>query len=98
MSSVVAALIIGALFKRFDVVGNPAIIGQILAFIGGIAYTGSALAFYFAGKNYIAFKRNLKYRSFLTFNRSKRGYNSDGFKEFDPVSHKNEFGSRFAER
>ena len=56
MSSVVAALIIGALFKRFDVVGNPKIIGYILALIGGIAYSGSALAFYFAGKNYLAFK------------------------------------------
>ena len=75
MSSVVAALIIGALFKRFDVVSDPKIIGYILAFVGGIAYTGSAIAFYFAGKNYIAFKRNLKYRSFFTFNRVKRGYN-----------------------
>lgn len=76
MSSVVAALLIGAAFKRFDTVADPALIGKILAVIGGIAYTGSAIAFYFAGKNYIAFKKNLKYRSFMTFNRKARGYDS----------------------
>jgi hypothetical protein len=81
MSSVVAALLIGAAFKRFDTVADPTLIGKILAVIGGIAYSGSALAFYFAGKNYIAFKRNLKYRSFLTFNRKSRGYDSQGFKK-----------------
>jgi len=92
MSSVVAALIIGALFKRFDVVANPAIIGKILALIGGIAYTGSAVAFYLAGKYYIAFKRNLKYRSIFTFNRKSRGYDSKGFKPFDPEVHSDELG------
>ena len=76
MSTVVAALIIGAAFKRYDVVGDPTLIGKILAVIGGIAYTGSAMAFYFAGKHYIAFKRNLKYRSFMTFDRKNRGYDN----------------------
>lgn len=92
MSSVVAALIIGALFKRFDVVADPTVIGKILALIGGIAYFGSAVAFYFAGKNYIAFKRRLKYRSMFTFNRKSRGYDAQGFKPFDPSIHKNELG------
>jgi hypothetical protein len=84
MSSVVAALLIGAAFKRFDVAKDPAMIGKILAVIGGIAYTGSAIAFYFAGKNYIAFKRNLKYRSFMTLDRKDRGYDSNGFKKIVP--------------
>lgn len=81
MSSVVAALLIGAAFKRFDTIADPTLIGKILAVIGGIAYSGSAVAFFFAGKNYIAFKKNLKYRSFLTFNRKARGYDSKGFKK-----------------
>ena len=69
MSSVVAALLIGAAFKRFDTVANPALIGKILAVIGGIAYSGSAVAFFLAGKHYIAFKKKVKYRSFLVLNR-----------------------------
>ena len=44
MSSVVAALLIGAAFKRFDTIADPTLIGKILAVIGGIAYTGSAVA------------------------------------------------------
>ena len=83
MSTVVSALIIGAAFKRYDVVGNPALIGRILAVIGGIAYTGSAMAFYFAGRHYIAFKKDLKYRSFLTFNRKQEGYDSQGYKKIE---------------
>ena len=80
MSSVVAALLIGAAFKRFDVVSDPALIGRVLAVIGTIAYLGSAFAFYIAGKHYIGFKRNMRYRSMLDINRKSRGY-KDGFKK-----------------
>ena len=88
MSAVLAAFVITALFSQFDVAASPAIIGRILAMIGGVAYLGSAGAYYQAGKHYIAFKRNLKYRSFMTFDRSKRGYDKAGFKPFDPTRHK----------
>ena len=80
MSSVLAAFLIGAAFKKFDVIADPTIIGKILAGIGAIAYLGSACAYYIAGKHYIAFKRNKKYRSILTFTRKKRGYDKYGFK------------------
>lgn len=76
MTAVLAAFIISWAFNFFHAKSNPVVIGQILAAIGFTAYTGSAIAYYIAGKHYIAFKRNSKYRSFLTFNRSKRGYDS----------------------
>ena len=80
MSSLLAAFIIGLAFKRFDVVSDPTIIGKILAAIGTIAYLGSASAFYLAGNHYIAFKRNMRYRSLLVLNRKSRGF-KDGFKK-----------------
>lgn len=76
MSSVLAAFIIGAAFKKFDVIGDPTLIGKILAVIGGVAYLGSTAAFYIAGKHYIAFSKNLKYASIFQLDRKSRGYDS----------------------
>jgi hypothetical protein len=91
MSAVLAAFVITGLFSMFNVAQDPTLIGKILAFIGAIAYLGSAAAYFLAGKHYIAFKRNLKYRSFFTFNRKQRGYDSQGFKPFDPNTHKPQY-------
>ena len=91
MSAVLAAFAITGLFAMFNVTQNPALIGKVLALIGGIAYLGSAGAYYLAGKHYIAFKRNLKYRSFYVLDRKQRGYDSKGFKPFDPKIHKPQY-------
>ena len=89
MTTVLAAFVLGSLFNFFGVSHNPQRIGPILAGIGFFAYSAAALSFFLAGKHYMAFKRNLKYRSFFVRKRSKRGYDKQGFK---PWSDKMDYG------
>lgn len=74
MTTVAAAFVIGSLFSYFGVSHNPSRIGPILAGIGSFAYSTSAIAYFIAGKHYMAFKKKLKYRSFFARGRHKRGY------------------------
>lgn len=76
MTTVLAAFVLGGLFNYFGVSQNPQRIGPILAGIGALAYSGSAFAYFFAGKHYIAFEKKIKYRSIFTKNRKARGYDS----------------------
>lgn len=80
MSLVVAALVIKALFDQFNVASSPVKLGKVLAFVGSIAYLGAGGAYYLAGKHYVAFKKNVKFRSFFAKNRDKRGYDKFGYK------------------
>lgn len=80
MSSVVSALVIKAIFDKYNVTHNIRLLGPVLAFIGTISYLGAAGAYYLAGKHYSAFKNHTKYRSFFAKDRQERGYDKDGFK------------------
>ena len=80
MCLVVSSLVIKAIFDKYGVAHKPWLLGKVLAFVCSIAYGGAAVAYYLAGKHYVAFKENIKYRSFLIRNRKARGYDRTGFK------------------
>jgi len=46
----------------------------MLAGVGFFTHAVSAIAYYIAGKHYVAFDKHIKYRSILARGRKERGY------------------------